>query len=170
MAIDMTPEQRQVGEKNFKAATEKAGLNRRDFMKVGLAGLGGVAGTAAAMYFGYQVFRGNPVKAALIGAGDEGGVLVGEVNPEAMRFVAVCDGRPSNMRRIFEGDPKVALRKGFKKVYGAWVDHKGSPDYIDQFAELEPLYEYLEKDPKGQEVEAVVIALPLHLHAPVAVK
>src|ERR1700730_5560985 len=113
MAIDMTPEQRAVGEANFKAVKEKLGLDRRDFLKGGLLGLGAVAGSAAAVYFGYRSWQGDPVKAALIGGGDEGGVLVGEHNPNFLKFVAVSDIRPSNMKRIYDGDPKVALRKGF---------------------------------------------------------
>src|SRR3954462_12359903 len=107
MAIDMTPEQKAQGEKNFNAATDALGLNRRSFLKAGILGAGAVAGSAAAVYFGYQSVQGNPVRTALIGGGDEGGVLVGEHNPDFMKFVAVADIRPSNMRRIFEGDPKV---------------------------------------------------------------
>src|SRR5437016_4696900 len=112
MAIDMTPAEREVGEKNFKEVTEKMGMNRRDFLKGGLLGVGAAAGSAAAVYFGYHGWTGKPVKAALIGTGDEGGVLVGEHNRAFMEFVAVCDVRPSNLTRIVDGDPKVALRKG----------------------------------------------------------
>ncbi len=77
-----------------------------------------MAVVSPAVYFGYKSIEGKPVKAALIGGGDEGGVLVGEHNPQYLEFVAVCDIRPSNMKRIFDGDPKTPLRKGFKKVYG----------------------------------------------------
>jgi predicted dehydrogenase len=165
MAIDMTPEQRAVGEANFKKAVEHLGLNRRDFLKAGVLGAGALGGSAAAVYFGYQSIQGDPVKAVLIGGGDEGGVLVGEHNPDFLKFVGVCDIRPSNMRRIFEGDPQVPLRKGFKKVYGF-----GCENDIEKFNTLDALYRWLREDKKGREVEAVVIALPLHLHAPVAVK
>ena len=135
MAIDMTPEQRTVGEQNFQKATEALGLNRRSFLKAGILGAGALGGSAAAVYFGYQSLQGKPVRAALIGAGDEGGVLVGEHNPEFLKFVAVCDIRPSNMKRIYDGDPKVALRKGFKKVNGYGVDKKGTADYIEPFTD-----------------------------------
>src|SRR5437879_3451296 len=114
MALDLTPEQRRIGEENFQRATQSLGLHRRDFLKGSLAATGAVAGSAAMVYYGYQSVQGNPVRAALIGGGDEGGVLVGEHNPEYLHFLAVCDIRPSNMRRIFDGDPKVPLRKGFK--------------------------------------------------------
>ena len=45
------------------------------------------------------------MKAGLIGAGDEGGVLAGEHNPAYVQFIAYSDIRPSNQARIFTGDP-----------------------------------------------------------------
>jgi predicted dehydrogenase len=159
MAIDMTPEQREIGRENYRRAVEGLHLNRRDFMKGVAAGAGAVAGVGAAAYFGYQGVNGHPVKAALIGGGDEGGVLVGEHSPDFLQFIAVCDIRPSNMKRIFDGDPAaIALRKGFKNKYG------GEAGRIKKYTE----YEAMLRDNK--DIEAVVIALPLHLHAPVAVK
>lgn len=162
MAIDMTPEQRAVGEANFQKAVDHLGLNRRDFLKAGAAGVGAAGLTAAAAYWGYRALPGKPVRAALIGGGDEGGVLVGEHNPDYLKFVAVCDIRPSNVRRIFEGDPKVPLRKGFKKVYGSGVQASGSPDYIETFDDYRKMLQ-------RSDIEAVVIAVPLHLHAPMAI-
>src|SRR3954468_11096811 len=159
MAIDMTPEQRAVGEANFDKAVDHLGLNRRDFLKAGAAGLGAAGLSAAAVYYGYRAMPGKPVKAALIGGGDEGGVLVGEHNPDFLQFVAVADIRPSNLRRIFEGDPKAPIRKGFKKVYGEKVAEKQIKKYAD----------YKQMLRENPEVEAVVIALPLHLHAAVAI-
>src|SRR5215210_5242042 len=106
VAIDMTPEQRAVGEKNYKDAVEALGMNRRQFLKGAAVGAAALGGSAAGVYFGYKMLGGRPVKAALIGAGDEGGVLVGEHNPEYLKFVAVADVRPSNMKRIFDGEPR----------------------------------------------------------------
>jgi predicted dehydrogenase len=166
MALDMTPEQKAQGEKNFQAATEKLELHRRGFLKAGILGAGAIAGSSAAVWYGYQSVQGNPVKAALIGAGDEGGVLVGEHNPDFLRFVAVCDIRPSNMVRIMEGDPKVPLRKGFRKVYGAGVTNPKSTDYVRPFTDYKPFIDHLREN---KEIEAVVIATPLFLHAPMAV-
>src|SRR4051795_12620285 len=119
MAIDMTPEQRAVGEANFDKAVDHLGLSRRDFLKAGAAGMGAAGLSAAAVYYGYRTLPGKPVKAALIGGGDEGGVLVGEHNPDFLEFVAVCDIRPSNLKRIFDGEAPPSPRKGFKKIYGA---------------------------------------------------
>lgn len=157
MAIDMTPEQRTVGEANFKKVVDHLGLNRRDFIKSGIVGAGAAGGSAAAVYFGYQSLLGKPVKAALIGGGDEGGVLAGEHNPDFLEFVAVADVRPYNLRRIMDGDPKVALRKGMRKIYG-------------ENASRIKLHTDWRKILDDKEIEAVVIALPLHLHAPVAIE
>src|SRR5205085_2750478 len=141
---------------NFTQVTDD--LTRRGFMKSLVVAGGAVAVAGAAGYFGYQKLGGKPVKAALIGGGDEGGVLVGEHNPEFLEFVAVCDIRPSNMKRIFEGDPKVALRKGFNKVYGK-----------NEAAKIKKYDDYRRMLEENSDVEAVVIALPLHLHAKAAI-
>ncbi|MFN4257830.1 MAG: Gfo/Idh/MocA family protein [Gemmataceae bacterium] len=173
MALDMTPEEQAIGEGNFKrvvgqlalddAAARQKGLSRRDFMK-GMLAAGGVAlPLSAAAYFGYDSERGfgKPVKAGLIGAGDEGGVLVGEHNPAYLEFVAYSDIRPSNQKRIFQGElhrnPN-SPRKGFYHMYGSDAKNK-----IKQYDD----YHQLLDDP---DIEAVVIALPLHLHAPVAIE
>jgi hypothetical protein len=93
MALDMTPEQREIGKANFERVKE--GLTRRGFMK-GLALTGGVLGPvgAAAVYQYASDKVDKPVKTALIGGGDEGGVLMGEHNPKYTQIVAVCDIRP----------------------------------------------------------------------------
>ena len=158
MAIDLTPEQRETGRENYARTAE--GLTRRGFMKSLAVAGAAVAPISAAVYFGYESLHGKPVKAALIGGGDEGGVLVGEHNPEFLEFIAVCDIRPSNMTRIFEGDPKVPqLRKGFRRIYGNNVEkqiHKYTGDYKEMLRN--------EKD-----IEAVVIAAPLCWHAKMAI-
>src|SRR5207253_9395201 len=92
-------------------------LNRRDFMK-GMLAAGAVLPVSAAAYYGYQKAQGNPVKVGLIGGGDEGGVLVGEHNPDYLEFVAVADIRPSNLKRIFKGENPPSPRKGFERIYG----------------------------------------------------
>ena len=158
MALDMTTEQKELGKANFTEVTDS--LTRRGFMK-SMVAAAAVTPIAAAAYFGYESIKGKPVKAALIGCGDEGGVLLGEHNPEYLQFVAACDIRPYNKTRILNGDPKVALRKGFAKVYGAdYAKNIGDKHFYESWQEL------LEKE---KDIEAVVIALPLHLHAPVAI-
>ena len=74
MALDMTPEQRDIGKANFDRSVhelanppERAGLTRRSFMK-GLLAAGAAVPLSAAAYFGYTRLHGRPVKAGLIGA------------------------------------------------------------------------------------------------------
>jgi predicted dehydrogenase len=157
MALDITPEQRATGKANFTRASDE--LSRRGFLKVLLAG-GAVAPVGAAAYFGYQYekLHKNPVRAGLIGAGDEGGVLVGEHNPSYLQFIAYSDIRPYNQERIFKGQGVTHIRKGFNYHYGSSANKKIK------------LYENYRDLLANKDIEAVVIALPLHLHAPVAIE
>lgn len=153
MALDLTPEQKTTGRTNFQRVVGKLGtMDRRRFMQGLLAG-GAALPIAAAAYFGYNntAFRERPVKAALIGAGDEGGVLIGEHNPAFVQFIAYSDIRPFNRRRIFDGEP-TGPRKGFKHYYGA--DCESSIRWYENYHEMLD----------NPDIEMVVIALPLHLH------
>jgi predicted dehydrogenase len=163
MALDLTADQKAQGSRNFEQTTGE--LSRRGFMKTMVAGTA-VVPVSASVYFGYQSWKGNKaVKAALIGCGDEGGVLLGEHNPEFVEFVAFCDIRPTNKERILYGDPKVALRKGVAKIYGSDYARKMGEDDKHFFTDYRRLLE--NKDKLG--LEMVVIALPLHLHASCAI-
>ncbi|HEY2783618.1 MAG TPA: Gfo/Idh/MocA family oxidoreductase [Fimbriiglobus sp.] len=156
MALDLTEEQRIAGRRNFEEATGE--LTRRGFMK-SMVAAGAVVPLTAAVYFGYDSWRGNKaVRTALVGCGDEGGVLVGDHNPEFNEIVAVCDIRPYNMKRIFAGD--TGPRKGLNKVYG-----KSTAEKIAKYDD----YKKLIDDSKNLGIEAVIIATPLVLHAPMAI-
>jgi predicted dehydrogenase len=155
MSLYLTSEQKAAGKANFERAVGTHALNRRDFMK-GMLAAGAVLPVSAAAYFGYQKAQGNPVKVGLIGGGDEGGVLVGEHNPDYLEFVAVADIRPSNMKRIFDGENPPSPRKGFKRIYG------NNASNITKYDDYKKLL-------ADKNIEAVVIALPLHLHAQMAI-
>ena len=159
MALDLTAEQKEVGKHNYEEAV--AGLNRRTFLGAA-AGAAAAVPLSAAVYYGYTSVGGKPLKAAMIGCGDEGGVLMGEHNPQYLQFVAASDIRPFNRNRILNGDPKVSLRKGFIYHYG-----RSYTDDIDKNHFYEDFKEMLDKE---KDIEVVVIALPLHLHAPVAIE
>src|SRR5690349_442990 len=141
MALDLTPDQQELGKANFHRAVggmaqepaadggaapgAQPGMTRRHFMK-GLLAAGAVLPISAAAYFGYTRLGGRPVRAGLIGAGDEGGVLVGQHNPEFIEFVAYSDIRPSSRKRLFEGDkppdrgpPSPLWRRGLNRMYGS---------------------------------------------------
>ena len=177
MSLDLTPEQKAAGKANFEQATgdlARAGKmnsmavggadpkhpDRRDVLKAAVAA-GAVVPVSAAVYFGYQSWKGNKaVKTAFIGTGDEGGVLVGDHNPEFNEVVAVCDIRPTNLERIFKGEPQ-GPRKGLNKIYGEETAKK-----IHKYDTLDALL--AEKDKLG--LEAVVVATPLNTHDVIAKK
>ena len=159
MALDLTAEQKEVGKKNYEAV--RAGIDRRTFLGAA-AGAGAAIPLSGAVYFGYSSLEGKPVKTAIIGCGDEGGVLVGEHNPQYIDLIAACDIRPFNRNRILEGDPKVPLRKGFIYHYGRKrTDEINAKHFYDDYKKM------LDDEP---DIEAVIIALPLHLHAPVSIE
>lgn len=153
MAMDLTPKQRETGKANFEQVT--GDLTRRGFMRSMAVGAS-VAAVTPAVYFGYKAI-GNPVQAALIGGGDEGGILVGAHNKDFLKFVAVADIRPYNRDRIMDGDPKVPLRPGFKKLYG--------PEAKDI-----SVYDDYKKILERKDIEVVVIATPLSTHAKIAIE
>jgi predicted dehydrogenase len=156
MALDLTPEEKLMGRANFQEVS--GDLTRRGFMKSLVVAGGAVAVAGAAGYFGYQNFEGKPIKAAIIGTGDEGGVLIGEHNPAYLEIVAICDIRPTSRNRAYEGDAGSSLRKGLKHHYGADCRNK-----IRQYSDYKEMLE------KEKEIEAVVIATPLFTHAPITI-
>ena len=160
MALDLTADQKDKGKRNFEQSTGE--LTRRGFMKSMVAGAA-VVPVSAAVYYGYDSWKnGKPVRTALIGAGDEGGVLVGDHNPEFLDIVAVADIRPYNQDRIFKGEPD-SPRKGLNTVYGTESAKK-----IEKFGHYEDV---LQPDViKRLGLEAVIVALPLHLHADCTIK
>lgn len=150
-----TPEQQQIGKDNFN---EIAGSlpSRRDF----IAGAAAAGGGLGALYFGYKKLNGDPVRVAFIGTGDEGNVLINEHPTDYMKIVAIADMRPANIKRTFTGSHPVA-RRGLKAVLGdaAASEIKTFKTHRDLIAA---------KDELG--LEAVVIAVPLNQHAPVAIE
>lgn len=164
--IHLSPEERQVGQENYYGAmTAFDQLHRREFLTRAIAAGGVTAAGLGGMYFGYQPPR-NPVRTAVIGTGDEGNVLIGALNPEYVQVRAICDIRPSSIHRAFHGDwatPSTAtVRPGLMKIYG-WKDESEARRYVKVYTGG---WQEAIADP---EVEAVIIALPLHLHAPAAV-
>jgi len=166
---NLTPEEREVGKENYFSAlgaldqSEAADQwKRRDFLKtvlgVGAAATAGLS--TGCKYFGYSPI-GDPVRVAVIGTGDEGSVLIGAINPEYIKVVSICDIRPYNVHRAFHGDwasdTANAARPGLIAKYG-YADEKAAKAEI----KVETEYKKVLDDPN---VEAVIIALPLFLHA-----
>src|ERR1051325_8284419 len=165
--MNLTPEQKQIGKQNFD---EAVGTTRREF----LATVGIVGGTAAAVGLGAKYFHYGPklddrLRVGVIGTGDEGSVLLGALNPDYIDVVAIADIRPYSRHRAFHGDwysPTAhAARPGLLAVYGGREGWKTETDARKHVKVYEGDYNELLDD---KNVEAVIIATPLHMHHPVA--
>jgi hypothetical protein len=87
---------RQIGKDNFSDAVK---ITRRQMLPA-LATAPGVT----AFYWGYSNLKGEPVRAALIGAGGAGGQgrsHIDSINPEYIQLVAFSDIRPSMQKKAF---------------------------------------------------------------------
>jgi predicted dehydrogenase len=135
--------QRQMGKDNFQDALK---ITRRQVLTGSLA----VPAAAAAVYWGYDKFQGEPVRVGVIGTGDQGnnGHII-PMNPDYCRLVAFSDIRPSNVTRTWDN---------INQKFGASAAKQ---------VKFYQNYQELLDDPN---VELVDIALPLHLHAPVAME
>lgn len=164
--MNFTDEQKKEGKENYQEVFES---NRRDFLKtlpVAVAASG--AGLGAA-YFGYKKID-DPLRVGIIGTGDEGNVLIGALNPDFIDVKAICDIRPSNVWRAFNGDwPSSTMqpaRPGLVNVYGASKGWKNAADARKDVKVYTEGYDQLLAD---DDIEAVIIALPLWLHAAAAI-
>jgi predicted dehydrogenase len=143
-------------------------VSRRGFLKGSVAAGVVAGGGLGAFYFGYGKAVGAPVRVGVIGTGDEGSVLLGAINPEYIEVKAIADIRPYNKWRAFHGDyySEVAMetRPGLMAKYG-WKNE----DQAYKHVKIYDSYQDLIANAAQDDLEAVIIALPLHLHAPAAV-
>ncbi len=158
--MQLTPEQEQIGRDNFAQAVGEtrpetvSEINRRAFLKGAGAGAVGLG----ALYFGYEALEGDPVKVGFIGTGDEGNILITQHPPAYMDIVAIADLRPTNRNRAMVGDGN-EHRVGLIAKLGAEKAGK-----IKHYADHRELL----ANAKELGIEAVVIAVPLSQHKPVA--
>src|SRR4029078_7182520 len=166
---NLTPEEKAIGKQNFDEAT---GSTRREF----LAAMGIVGGTAAAASLGSKDFKygarlDDRLRVVIIGTGDEGNVLIGALNPDYIDVVAIADIRPYSVHRAFHGvwfSPSAYVaRPGLLAVYGAREGWKTESDARKHVKVYEGDYNELLDD---KNVEAVIIAVPLHMHHPAAIQ
>ena len=165
--MDLTPEDKAIGKENFKAAIGSPVL-RRSFLKEGIQkGIASGAGLGP-YYFGYGESVSEPLRVGVIGTGDEGSVLIGAINPNFIQVTAIADIRPYNQFRAFHGDwysdTALKVRCGLMAKYG-WKTEDEAKKNVKVYAAYQELIENAVAD----KVEAVIIALPLHLHAPAAI-
>jgi predicted dehydrogenase len=106
----------------------------------------------------------------VIGTGDEGNVLIGGCNPKYVQVQAIADIRPFSIHRAFHGDisspAALAARPGLISQYGYKSEAEAKKNvkvYDSKNGGIQALLD-------DKDIEAVIIALPLHLHAPIAVQ
>jgi predicted dehydrogenase len=167
--MNLSPEERKIGKDNFNEAVGT--LSRRELLKGAiLAGAGTGVGLGAA-YFGYDPKIDDRLRVGIIGTGDEGGVLIGALNPDFIDVVAIADIRPYSIHRAFYGDwysdGAHAARPGLLEVYkrDGWADAEAAEKHIKVY--LDDYQKML--DDAELDIEAVIIALPLHLHHEAAI-
>ncbi len=165
--MHLSEEERKAAKENYR---EKLGIiTRRRFMvDIPAAVVAGAAGLGGA-YFQYKRIE-NPLRVGIIGTGDEGNVLIGALNPNFIDVVALCDIRPSSIHRAIHGDwPEdrmVSARPGLINVYGKTKGWKTEEDVREHVKIYTNGYDELLDD---ENVEAVIIALPLWLHRDAAI-
>lgn len=148
------------------------GVSRRDFIAGTVAAGAVVGGGLGAFYFGYSKAEGSPLRVGVLGTGDEGSVLIGAINPEYIEVKSIADIRPYNVWRAFHGDHSsetaLAARPGLMAKYH-WKTEDEARRHIKVYGHKEGGYEELIKQAKADGIEAIIIGLPLHLHAPAAI-
>jgi len=165
--MNLSPEEKQVGKLNFD---EAVGTTRREFLQTSVL-VGGVAAAGlGATYFNYGAKLDDRLRVGIIGTGDEGGVLIGALNPDYIDVVAIADIRPYSRYRAFHGDwysdGAHAARPGLLDVYRereGWANQAAAEKHIKVYTDG---YEELLAN---KDIEAVIIALPLHVHHQAAV-
>ncbi len=172
--MHLKPEDLAIGRENFHAAIGSnvpgpgGSASQREFLLAriqdGLA-VGGIPGHA---YFGYEATLDEPVRIGVLGTGDQGSVQIGAINPAFVQVKAIADLRPYNQFRAFHGDmysdAAAQVRPGLMKKY----DWK-TEDEARKNVEVYDSYQELIANAKEDGLEAVIIGLPLHLHAPAAI-
>ena len=161
--MNLTEEQKAIGKENF---TDAVNITHRDFL-AGTVAAGLASGVGlGSIYFGYGTSVGDPLRVGVLGTGDEGCVLLGAHNPDYLNVVAIADVRPYNVYRAFHGDVSsptaYQARPGLMSKY-KWSTEDAAREKVKVYAAYEDLL-------ADKDVEAVIIALPLHLHAPAAIK
>jgi predicted dehydrogenase len=165
--MNLTPEQKAIGKENFAAALGSKRV-RGDFIKKGIQqGIASGKGLGP-YYYGYDKEIKDPVRVGVIGTGDEGSVLIGALNPDFVTVKSIADIRPYNVHRAFHGDhyspTATKVRSGLMAKYG-WKTEKEAKENVKVYADYRDLIKAKDDD----QIEAVIIALPLHLHAPAAI-
>jgi predicted dehydrogenase len=114
-------------------------IGRRNFMKA-------AAVIPAAAAYTYAASQAKPLEVAIIGAGNEGRVLLGAASPASIQVRAMCDLRPDH------------------RILGEYViKQKWDGDQLRVYKDVDQML-------SDGGFEAVIVATPLHTHAPLTLK
>ena len=165
--MNLTPEEKKSASRTSTRPSARRGATF--WRRIGIVGGTAAAAGLGAMYFGYGPKLDDRLRVGIIGTGDEGSVLIGALNPDYIDVVAIADIRPYSIYRAFHGDwysPGAhAARPGLLEVYEVRrLDETEAPRSTSRFTRT-TINELLD-DPN---VEAVIIALPLFMHHPMAI-
>ncbi len=165
--MHLTPEEKAVGKANFQVAIGSS-LTRRKFLSAGIANDVSSGNGLGPMYFGYDSSVSEPIRVGVIGTGDEGSVLIGAINTKFITVKAIADIRPYSRHRAFHGEHYTAgaakARPGLMAKY-----HWTSREIAERNVKVYGAYQQLIENASADDLEAVIIALPLHLHAAAAI-
>jgi predicted dehydrogenase len=143
-------------------------FSRRDFLKGALAAGVVVGGGLGAFYYGYDKAIGTPLRVGVIGAGNQGNVLIGAINPSFVEVKSLADVRPYSIHRAFYGDhysdSDLKFKPGLLAKYG-WKTQEQARKRVKVYG----AYQELIENARADGLEGVIITLPLHLHAAAAV-
>ena len=166
--MNLSPEEKEIGKQNF---LEAAGATRRDFLKGTVAATATAGVTLGAAYYKYGSAGSDRLRVGIIGTGDEGGVLIGGLNPDYIDVKAIADIRPYSVHRAFHGDNysagTIKARPGLMSVYG-WSTEDEARKNVKVYEHPDGGYQQM-LDDDDLDIEAVIIALPLHLHCEAAI-
>jgi predicted dehydrogenase len=169
--MHLTAEEKAQGQARFLGEVTD-NLSRREFLMGSLAAGAVSAGSLGAFYFGYDRSLENPLRVGVLGTGDEGNVLIGAITPDYVEVKSIADIRPYNIYRAFHGDvyseAAYAARPGLLAKYG-WQTESEARKHVKVYEGENGDFRQVIDNAKKDGIEAVIIALPLHLHAPAAI-
>ncbi len=175
----LTDEQKAIGRENFYAAIGSGvkGPNgepsRREILQQRIQEDLKAGRAQGHGYFGYQPSIGQaaPVRVGLIGCGDAARPLIAAINKDFIRVKSVADADEKNIAAVLGKPSQPGKSKPQKAplltLYG-WANREQATQQIEDPVKVYGSWEELLEHAREDGLDAVIVALPAHLHAKVA--